>query len=240
MDTIELWNGSTRALIDPQGAWLTNLSDERGDILFPRRTLTAPDGAKKVRGGCHVCLPNFGPGGESGLPQHGFGRVASWEVNKQSQSAVSLALDGGAANYEALKSTLTYELSDVALIMTLTLQNNGTAPLRVASAFHPYFALASDEVRVTVDGQAIDLADTADTLFEPGRTKILQTRRRSLQMTSEGLSTWAIWTDLLAPYVCVEPTFGGYTFLDSEPREAELLQAGDAQLSTFTIAPQAP
>lgn len=225
MDIVELWSGTTKALIDPQGAWLTNLSDDKGDILFPKRTLTAPDGVKKVRGGCHVCLPNFGPGGASELPQHGFGRISLWDIEEQSEDKVSLTLKGGAAGYEDLVSTLTYELNESSLSMVLNLQNNGGVTLRVGPAFHPYFALQPDEGQVMIEGSTIDLADTADTLFETGESKSLVTRRRSFALTSSGLSTWAIWTDRLALYVCVEPTFGGYTFLAKET-SPELLQPG--------------
>lgn len=234
MDIVELWSGTTKALIDPQGAWLTNLSDDKGDILFPKRTLTAPDGSKKVRGGCHVCLPNFGPGGVSELPQHGFGRVSLWDISQQGEDKVSLMLKGGAAGYEDLVSTLTFELNELNLSMTLALQNNGDKALRVGPAFHPYFALQPYEGQVVVEGSAIDLADTADTLFETGESKSLVTRRRSFALTSSGLSTWAIWTDRLAPYVCVEPTMGGYTFLDEQTVE-ELMQPGQSRSYHFDL-----
>lgn len=235
MGIIELWNGPTKGLVDLEGAWLTNLSDDRGDILFPKRLLTAPDGTRKARGGCHVCLPNFGPGGDSGLPQHGFGRTSLWKVTAQDASSVQLLLIGGAEGYEGLRSVLTYEVGEASVAMTLTLTNEGEAPLRVGPAFHPYFALWDDEDRVKVDGQAIELEELAGTLFEEGMEKELASHRRHLKLTSDNLSTWALWTDRLAAYVCVEPTFSGYTFLDVTPPREELLASRASQGHRFTI-----
>lgn len=236
MGIIELWNGSTKALIDPNGAWLTNLSDDRGDILFPKRMLTALDGTKKARGGCHVCLPNFGPGGDSELSQHGFGRTLLWEVVAGNASSVKLSLKGGPARYEGLWSVLAYEVGETSVTMTLELTNEGETPLRVGPAFHPYFALWDDEDQVKVDGRTIELDELEGTLFEEGAAKELASHRRHLKLTSENLSTWALWTDRLAAYVCVEPTLGGYTFLEPNPQEDELLSSGQVCSYSFQMA----
>ena len=91
---IELYNGDAKAIISTHGGYVTNLANDDGDILFPKRTLKAPDGSEKVRGGCHVCLPNFGPGGDTGLAQHGFGRTSEWVVASKSEAAVELTLKG--------------------------------------------------------------------------------------------------------------------------------------------------
>ena len=226
MDVIELWSGTTKAIIDPIGAWVTNLSDDAGDILFPKRQLKAPDGSTKTRGGCHVCLPNFGPGGDTGLAQHGFGRVAQWGVAGQNESSLTLRLVGGAEGYEALESTLAYELTATSIRMTLSVANIGAVPLRVGPAFHPYFALADGEGQVQIDGHSHDLDDLEGTLFETGEQRRLTSQRRTISLLSTGLSTWALWTDKLGPYVCVEPTMGGYTFLENEPTAEELLESG--------------
>lgn len=235
MDVIELWSGTTKAIIDPIGAWVTNLSDDSGDILFPKRQLKAPDGSTKVRGGCHVCLPNFGPGGDSGLVQHGFGRARQWRVGGQSESRLVLTLAGGAEGYEALESTLIYELTATSFHMTLSVTNTGIAPLRVGPAFHPYFALADSEGQVRIDGHSHDLDDLAGTLFEAGEQMQLTTQRRTISLLSTGLSTWALWTDRLGSYVCVEPTMGGYTFLEKELGMEEALGQDATKTCAATI-----
>lgn len=229
MDIIELWHNDTKALISPEGAWITNLSDENGDVLFPRRQLTADDGSVKIRGGSHVCLPQFGPGGETELPQHGFGRTSLWEVKEQTEKSVQLTLQGGTDGYELLTVTLAYTLDDHSLTMRLDAMNTGQAPLRVAPAFHPYFALQASEQQVRVDDQTVDLVDLHDMQQQQGATKDLHTQKRRFLISSDQLQEWALWTDQLGSYVCVEPTLGGYMFLQSTPRGEELLQPAETK-----------
>lgn len=233
---IELWHGNTKALISPEGAWLTNLSDENGDILFPKRQLTAPDGSVKIRGGSHVCLPNFGPGGESGLPQHGFGRTEVWEVVAQTEGRATLRLVGGAEGYQGLVSTLSYALGDRSLDMQLELHNTGESTLRVAPAFHPYFALAADEEMVRIDDTKVKLESLADMqLSESTTKKQLATLRRTIRLESPQLTKWAQWTDQLGKYVCVEPTLDGYAFLQDTPAAAEQLAPNETVAYAFRI-----
>jgi glucose-6-phosphate 1-epimerase len=231
---IEIYSSSLKAIISREGAWLTNLSDDNGDILFPKRKLKAPDGSSKARGGCHVCLPNFGPGGDSGLAQHGFGRTSVWEVGEQNENSASFLLKGGAEGYEGLEARLTYTV-DNALTMKLELTNTGHAPLRVAPGFHPYFILQPGEGQVMVEDTKHDLDDLADTLYEDGQSKKLITTNRTINLTSENLPTWAIWTDQLSNYVCVEPTHAGNAFLNDKPAENELLQPGQSETYSCII-----
>jgi glucose-6-phosphate 1-epimerase len=232
---IELWNDGSKAIIDPQGAWLTNLSDEYGDILYPKRTLVAEDGSKKLRGGCHVCFPNFGPGGESGQPQHGFGRVLTWEIADKTESSVLLTLTHGDGVYQELSALLTYQLEASAIIMTLELVNDGSEELRVAPGFHPYFSTLHDKEEVRIDGENRRLDELSEVEFSTGTRRLLETSQRSFVIESRNLNTWALWTDTLAPYVCVEPTFGGFTFLEESPSKDELLSPGKTRTFTATI-----
>lgn len=235
MDTIELWNGTTKALIDPIGAWLTNLSDDNGAVLYPKRTLVNESGERKQRGGCHVCLPNFGPGGASGQPQHGFGREMIWNIVEAQSAFATLELVGGAAGYEQLVSRLSYTLNPRSLEVLLHLNNTGEAPLRVAPGFHPYFVLNDDEEEVTLNSQSYLTDDLAGTeLFPDVREMRLSLRRHAITISSDNLSTWAFWTDKLAEYVCVEPTFGGNTFLH-EASEKEWLAPGEERTFAMTI-----
>lgn len=236
MDTIELWNGSTKALIDPVGGWLTNLSDDYGDILYPQRKLKNENGKKKLRGGCHVCLPNFGPGGNSGQSQHGFGREMIWEVQEQGSSSCQLRLKEGGAGYETLESRLRYTVNESTITMMLELRNNGEKDLRVAPAFHPYLALDRGEGQVTLNDNHYDVQDLASTEFFEGDGKMtLQLQKRTLTLESENLSTWALWSDQLGDYVCCEPTFDGYAFLHNSS-ENELLQPGKSAQFSMTIS----
>lgn len=236
MDMIELWNGNTRAIIDPIGGWLTNVSDDNGDVLFPRRTLTTESGDKKQRGGCHVCLPNFGPGGESGQPQHGFGREMIWDIESTSDATAVLVLPQGKDGYETLRSTLTYTVDGRSVDIALRLHNTGETPLRVAPGFHPYFVLDRGEESVELNGDTYQTDDLAGTEFFYDRDSMhLRLSRHDVAISAHHLTTWAFWTDKLDHYVCVEPTVGGYTFLEKQ-REAEVLAPGASQTYSMTMS----
>lgn len=223
---IELWNGETKAIIDPQGAWLTNLSDQSGDIFFPKRSLTTPDGMVKVRGGSHVCLPNFGPDAAGIQPQHGFARTSDWSVLRQNDSSVTLSLSAGEGEYASLAADMTYELLLAGIRMTLEVHNTGAVDLRCAPAFHPYFSLARTEDEVLMDSQQCKLDDLAEVRFVEGDAHALTTQSRAFTLRSKGLPVWAQWTDALAPYVCFEPTVAGFSFLQEESLEDENLLPG--------------
>lgn len=221
---IEIFKGTTKAIVSRDGAWLTNLSDEAGDVLFPKRLLAAADGSQKTRGGCHVCLPNFGPGGDTGLAQHGFGRTLVWDLAEQSENSVSLVLHGGEGVYEKLESQITYTLADTAIILELEVKNLGAEPLHVAPGFHPYFALQRGETEVRVEDETYQLSEISGTEYRDGLSKKLVTGARTINLAGQNFSTWAIWTDQLGPYVCVEPTFAGNAFLSEDYAEGEWIE----------------
>lgn len=235
MDSIELWSGSTKALVDAKGAWLTNLADENGAILYPRRTLQEVDGTTKVRGGLHVCVPNFGPGGESGLAQHGFGRTSTWEVIERDMPCVRLMLRGGAPGYEGLVSIVSYTLGEASLMVTLELKNEGSTPLRVAPGFHPYFLLQDGERSVRLDDDVVHLSEIAGTEFVDRAVGVLATQQRRVQIASSDLTRWAVWSDQLGPYVCVEPTLAGNAFLESASTE-QMIAPDDSAIYATTVS----
>ena len=219
---ITLHTGTTTATITTSGAYITSLADEHGDVFYPLQQLTTSDGERKTRGGCHVCLPNFGPGGASGLAQHGFGRTSQWQVVEHTSDWVELILKGSDA-YAGLESRLVYTVAEHQLAMQLTLVNIGEDELLMAPAFHPYFAY--DGVPV-LDGQPLaDLTPLAETIFVDGVTRQLATGRRTITLQSEGLPRWAVWTEGLGSYLCVEPTHSGNSFADN-PAHAAVLTAG--------------
>ncbi len=230
---IELYSGATKAIISTKGGYVTNLADDRGDVLFPKRVLTTADGAEKTRGGCHVCLPNFGPGGEFGLEQHGFGRTSEWRVVTQSQTSIELIL-AGEGDYADMDSFLRYEVAEGAFTLQLTLKNNGLSPLPVSPGFHPYFyrgGRAPTLAGVTYK----DLTEFAEVKFIDGDNQHLAVAGRQLTLQSNGLSRYAVWTDQLGDYLCVEPTQSGNAFLEDITR-TDTLQPGGQQVYRFTIA----
>jgi glucose-6-phosphate 1-epimerase len=237
---IELRKGDIKAIIDPHGGWVTNLTNESGDIFFPKRALEDSDGTTKMRGGCHVCLPNFGSGGTSDQLQHGFGREVIWDVADIGENYALLTLLEGPGLYKELSSSLTYIIEDATFEMILEVVNDGSNGLRIAPAFHPYFALHSEDRSVMVDDENTPLETLVDTVFTAGTMQKLATKQRTFVLTSASLPVWAAWTDLLGPYVCLEPTQAGYAFLKEAPDAEEVIDPGKGKKYSLKIDWSAP
>ena len=229
----EVWYEDSRAIIDLEGSWLTNLSDENGDVLFPRRNLTAPDGSKKLRGGNHVCMPNFGPGGDSGLDQHGFGRKSLWEITDKTDQSLLLTLKKGEGEYKDMAALMTHQMAEKMLLSTLEVTNNGSKDMAVAPGFHPYLMIGEDETSITVDGKKYELDELSEVVFIEGNEHVVETASATFTMRSDEMAVWGIWTDRLGPYVCVEPTVNGFAFVDGT---AEMLSPGQSRQYGFSMS----
>lgn len=230
---IELRHGDRKAIVDTKGGYLTNYSDELGDIIYPKRVIAGTNGALKTRGGCHVCVPNFGPGGSSGLARHGYGWTSDWNIVESSDTHVAFKLQGE-GDYKDMLSQLQYTLSDDDLTINLTLQNSGTDVLTVGPGFQPYFATGD---HLVIDGAVTDMKAYATmVLADESSEKIVSTNHRTTVLRSEDMPFWAQWSDRLADYFCIEPSFGGVTFGDGSKKRVGTLQPGDTKVYTFTIA----
>lgn len=218
--------------IDPQGAYVTRLVDQANTpILFERTEING-----KRRGGSHVCLPNFGPDASGILAQHGFGRTSEWQLMRDDEGVKELSIVPVAGEYADLRATIlyTYDEASSQFTMALTVTNQGDDTLRVAPGFHPYFAVGDEPVQL--DGAQIDLTGYAGTEYATGPTRELRIGNRALQLHSEQLTTWALWTDLAGKYFCVEPTLRGPSFLSPETAPDEQLAAGEQRSYEFTIS----
>lgn len=231
---VELSYGSIKAIVDLQGAYIESLADNKGDIFFPKMNLKTADGAIKQRGGCHICLPNFGPGGMSGLKQHGFGREVEWEVADRTDSSVLLILREGIGEYHDMESVLTYQLAPNMLMITLELVNHGKSALRAAPAFHPYFAVTNTE-SVYLDDELQKLDTLAEAKFFTGDEHTLSLSNRVFTFRTNSLSMWAKWSDQPERYICVEPSLDGFSFLKDNPSEDELLKPNEQKSYTMSI-----
>lgn len=230
----ELWSGPTKAIVDPMGAWLTNLSDDKGDILYPKRTLQAADGSSKDRGGLFVCLPNFGPGGNSGLAQHGFARAVEWKVLDKTEASILLKMaDQTEGEYKGIRAILSYQLNDQLLMAALDVSNDGDTDMRIAPAFHPYFATNEEQAKINGEEQKLD--ELAEAMFVEGNKQVIDVAGKAIECESPQLNTWAKWTDQLGPYVCLEPSLAGFSFLNDTPAPIEMLKPGETKSFTFTM-----
>ncbi len=230
---IELYSGGTKAIISTEGGYVTNLSNELGDILYPKRQLLAPDGSEKTRGGSHVCMPNFGPGGTTTLAQHGYGRATNWQVVDRSATRAELMCEG-MGDYANMESYLTYEVHDTAFTMQLRLKNVGTSPLKVAPAFHPYWYRAG-VMPVVNEKTYEDLTEFSEAKFISGSTQRLKLAGRQLLLQSNELTSWVQWTDQLGDYFCLEPSQSGFSF-DEDISRADTLEPSSEKVYKFTIS----
>lgn len=230
----ELRRHDSSATVIEQGGRLDTLTVNDLPILFPKTLLLSESGEKKLRGGMHVCVPNFGPDSSGRLAQHGFGRTSKWDVVKNSHHTTRLELHATTPRYTQLVATLEYKLKRVSLSTTLHLTNHGAKPIRVAPAFHPYFALSETETAVKINDVMYELDALAGTEFITAEKIEFVSTGQRLTLSQSHLSTWAIWTDKIGPYICIEPTFGGNRFLESEQSD-ELLAPGKTQTYSFAI-----
>ncbi len=222
MSTHKLKKDSAELVVDDQGAWITNLSDSSGDILFARQEFKTSTGETKLRGGCHVCLPNFGQDASQKLSQHGFCRNSRWNSQLQTDETLVLNLSPDHADYQDLQVVFSIKLSANKLWLELTLHNDTPRPMRIAPAFHPYFAIGS-AVTIGVNDQTLRVDECAGTKFIQADAVDLEVGGRRLKLTSSNLHTWALWSDNLGEYFCVEPTLGGNRFLNTKPLDDEIL-----------------
>ena len=117
--------------------------------------------------------------------------------------------------------------------MQLTLKNSGSVPLRVSPGFHPYF-YRGGQAPTVANVTYKDLAEFAETKFIDGDIQHLAIASRQLTLQSSGLPRYAVWTDQLGDYLCVEPTQSGNAFLEDMSRTDEV-QPGSQQVYRFAI-----
>lgn len=220
---------------DTNGGFVTELDDSRGrPVFFPKTVI-----GEKVRGGSHVCLPNFGPDSSGELAQHGFGRTSNWQVlvddtDEDGVRVVELKLDVSdvPVDYQTIDARLQYWCGPNHFSMRLTTLNGGTQPMRIAPGFHPYFMVDGP---VTLNGQVLDLSAYNEAQLIDGSQHSLELSDRRIDLSSETLTKWALWTDQPDKYFCVEPTLAGPSF-DQPPKDDELIASGRLKSYDFTIA----
>lgn len=217
--------------IDASGAYVRFLNDENGQPIFAPLTRRGPD--QKKRGGCHVCLPYFGADA-GGRPQHGFGRDLEWRIEEREDGSVSAFFDTDVPSWEGFRAQIDYLYSERSFTMRLKAFNGSNEARRVSPGFHPYFALQSNEF--VFDGNVFQANEFGEAEFVEGPAHTLRIDERELTLHSSELQTWALWSDRLGDYFCVEPTFRGPSHeAGTEPLDGELLAPGEERYYRFTI-----
>lgn len=220
--------------IDPRGAAVIAYLRDGVPILYERRQI---DG--KWRGGSHVCVPNFGPGGTSDQPQHGFARLVNWRVELQQVDRIKLGYAHATGSYAGLRLSLLYILQEQGMTMQLTVHNASAVPLRVTPGFHPYFALPpGHDGRFWVDETEYHTGEVTNSpvYTAPSKTvRLMIDEAHHYTLTSSALRQYVLWTAHPQQYVCVEPTLAANAYSEMPATSDELLAPGDAQHYTVTI-----
>lgn len=132
------------------GAAVTTWKARGEDVLWCSKE-NKWDGAKPIRAGIPLCFPQFGPGP---LAQHGFARIANWEVvfagtlddgSVQTVMTISSDTDNDVIRQWGHAFTAEYAvtLSPTGLEVSLRVVNTGTTAFDFTAAFHNYFAVTN-------------------------------------------------------------------------------------------------
>ncbi len=233
MPSFTIKKGNSWATINQKGAWVESLIVDGKEVLYPKSVLENANGEQKARGGCHVCLPNFGPDAKGALPQHGFARDSDWTLLKGQQDALLLRLQITDGKYAGLQADLHYVLNDRGISMSLRVSNKADRPLSIAPAFHPYF-VGSDSCKI--HGKVYDTTRLNEPQILSGPPGMIEVNDIEYTLKASNLSTWVVWSDMLDGYVCVEPTQSGFSFADTGvPEDAISLGLGQSWKCSMTI-----
>lgn len=133
------------------------------ELLFTSKAAVFEIG-KPIRGGVPVIFPQFGKGV---LPQHGFARVRSWRVVRESIAAadavsVTLRLNSDEETERVWEHPFTVELDIVltdVLLVSLRVINTGRSSFSFTSALHTYFRVG-DISQVVLQGlRGVEFSD---------------------------------------------------------------------------------
>jgi galactose mutarotase-like enzyme len=168
-----------RAVVAPWRGGIVSEFEIGGEPILHADHASLHDPTKSVRGGNPILFPFCGslegnifkPAGTT-IPQHGFARSRSWNVDFQGASELHLSLAADADNLAVypwdflLRQRIV--LSDKALAITLLVENRSTTPMPVAPGWHPYFPWPGkyqDHVKVIgaadFDGSALSTPNRA-------------------------------------------------------------------------------
>lgn len=211
---IEIKNKNIFAQINEEGAYVEKFTFLNEQVFFDKKKLSLGD-SLKIRGGMHVCAPNFSDDNLlRELPSHGFGRDRKWQVIEKREDFLRLRLDGY-GTYEKVSFEISYKLEENGLLTRLVIDNKSEGKVPVAPAFHPYFKTKFEELELV--GHTIDKKDLPASIFIPAKDMTFRTKKREIKIVGEeNVGLFTLWTDFLDSYICIEPTYNGKSFLDDK------------------------
>lgn len=200
-------NDILKVVININGAFIDEFCFGEKNIFYPRFTVDI-DRIQKPRGGMHPCLPQFGVSEINKLMVHGYGRDLVWEIIEEDQNRIILALDGH-FGYEGMNSLIEYSLDKNKFDVKLTLKNTSNNNFLVAPGFHPYFYYDNS---FFIDGVDLNHDDLRKTIFVKSNEINFRTGENEVKILTDNFNVFAIWSDFIENYICIEPTFNGNSF----------------------------
>jgi len=221
---IKLRYGSMESFVSPEGAYVTRLTVDNKDFLFPDGFYLI-SGKEKRRGGIFPLFPYAGPLEEHpDWPQHGFARDMKWKEKTIYQdlepSEVLLELKSDKETQKIFpyqfRNELKIALGENKLSCELTVFNEDNKDMPVALGFHPYFPLPSqklNDIKTNLDGLNLEKYQLGETLVLPIKPEVKinipQIGEIEMSLAGDFLKDKAqfwFWTD--SPeynYFCLEP-----------------------------------
>jgi glucose-6-phosphate 1-epimerase len=216
-----------------------------------------------ILGGIPVCWPWFGahPGGEAGMPFHGFARLEEWNVigaGETAGGATRMELGLGESPRTTALWPHPFDLRREVVVgadlrVALAMRNTGRVPFTCTCALHSYFAVG-DIAAVRVLG--LEGCRYADTVPVPEREAVQEcpvlieaetdrvyedteaatviedaSLRRRIRVAKEGSRTTVVWNPWIAKSSRM-PDFG-----DTEYRGMLCVETANARADARTIPP---
>ena len=206
-------NDILKVVININGAFIDEFCFGEKNIFYPRFTVDI-DGIQKPRGGMHPCLPQFGVSEINKLMVHGYGRDLVWEIIEEDQNRIILALDGH-FGYEGMNSLIEYSLDKNKFDVKLTLKNTSN---------NNFF----------IDGVDLNHDDLRKTIFVKSNEINFRTGENEVKILTDNFNVFAIWSDFIENYICIEPTFNGNSFT-KEKNNPYILNVKEEFKAQFSI-----
>ncbi len=236
--TIDIVEGGNHLKVDLQGARLSLRIGEHQ--ILSSFNLKRYDEKAAVS---HPCTPNFGPyGSEFGLPQHGVGRTANWNLVNYNGNSVDIVCNIESGQYpRGLLVDQSIGLRNGILRIDTNHRNKGEFAVPVVFGEHLYWSTNyAGWERVTVNGREV-----AEKIKTSGMIELEETNRvdipgnASVILEQSGLSRAVLWAmkhdvsdEYDRTYFCLEPVeFAPIDF----GQDATLIQPGMERSNSIQI-----
>ncbi|MDP4207961.1 MAG: D-hexose-6-phosphate mutarotase [Bacteroidota bacterium] len=157
---VKIDNQYAHVVISLYGAHVISYQPKGQQDVFWMSEVSDFEAGKPIRGGIPVCFPWFGPHAtDSTKPQHGFGRLLTWNVKEvislaSGETQIRLGLQSSDASKKYWSFDFSAEFTVIVgskIDVTLSYTNTGSETFVVSDALHTYFNV-SDIAKIGITG----------------------------------------------------------------------------------------